>query len=312
MLGAVSSFLVVGGNGFLGSHLVDELAARGHTVTVFDRFSAGVIRYRAAGVAQIIGDYLNRADISAALAGQEYVFHLVSTTSPATAEDDPTLDLRTNIPASIDLFSLAAQRRVRRVLFASTGGAIYGDQRAELMDESMSPRPVSPYAIGKLAIEGYLRYFRRKAGLESVVFRVSNPYGPRQSAAKRQGVISIFLNELAAGRPLTVFGDGSMERDFIAVTDAVRMMADVAEGEPRHDLYNIGSGRGATVASLVETIRSVTALDVAVEHRPTPATFIDRVVLDTSRFRSEFGERDLVDLAEGIGAMWADVRDGAS
>jgi len=310
MLGAVSSFLVVGGNGFLGSHLVDELAGRGHAVTAFDRFSAGVIRYRAAGVAQIVGDYLNRADIAAAIPGHDYVFHLVSTTSPVTSEDDPTLDLRTNVPASIDLFALAAEHGVRRVLFASTGGAIYGDQQTELMSEGLSPRPVSPYAIGKLAIEGYLRYFRQKAGLESVTFRISNPYGPRQGVAKRQGVISIFLRELAAGRPVTVFGDGSMERDFIAVMDAVRMMADVADGEPRHDLYNIGSGRGTTISGLIETIRDVTGLDVPVASQPKPATFVDRVVLDTSRFRTEFGEPHLVALADGVRSVWNDLSYG--
>jgi len=308
----VSEYLVVGGNGFIGSHVVDELAARGHSVTVFDRFSGDRTRYAARGVERIVGDVLNRADVAAAVPGHEFVFHFVSTTSPASAEDDPTLDLRTNVPASIDLFQVAAESGVRRVLFASTGGAIYGDQDVPLMHEEVVPRPISPYAIGKLAIEGYLRYFRRRVGLDSVVFRISNPYGPRQGTGKRQGVIPIFLNELAAGRPLAVFGDGSMVRDFIAVGDVARMLVDVAEGAPQHSLYNIGSGRGVTVSELVETIARVTGRDVAIEYRPAPSTFVDRVVLDISRFRAEFGEPDLVELDAGIAAAWADLGGGAS
>jgi UDP-glucose 4-epimerase len=301
----MSRFLVIGGNGFIGSHVVDELAARGHEVAVFDRFSANGTRYAATSVRRIVGDVLNRADVAAAVPGAEIVVHLVSTTSPATAEDDPEMDLRTNVPASIDLFRIAAEAGVRRVVFASTGGAIYGDYDVPMMDETLAPRPISPYAIAKLSIEGYLRYFRRRAGLESVALRISNPYGPRQGVGRRQGVIPIFLHEILAGRPITVLGDGSMERDFIAVQDVARMLVDVAEGTPRHEVYNIGSGRGTTVTELVDTIRGVTGREVAVEHRPMPPTFVRRVVLDTSRFRGEFGDRPLVSLEDGIAASWA-------
>lgn len=298
---------MVGGNGFIGSHVVDELAARGHSVSVFDRFSANQTRYAATGVRRIVGDVLNRADLSAAVPGHDYVFHLVSTTTPATAEDDPTLDVRTNLPASIDLLQIAADSGVKRFFFASTGGAIYGDQDAPTMREDLVPHPISPYAIGKLAVEGYLRYFRRRSGLDSVALRISNPYGPRQGIGKRQGVIPIFLNEIAAGRPITVLGDGSMVRDFIAVGDVARMLVDIAEGEPRHRLYNIGSGRGVTIAELVQTIGRVVEQEVVVEHRPVPPTFVDHVVLDTSRFRAEFPERRLVDFEDGIRATWADI-----
>lgn len=307
----MSACVVVGGNGFIGSHLVDELVARGHEVSVLDRFSGDGVAYRAAGVRRIVGDFLNRADLAVALRGQERVFHFLSTTTPASAEDDPTLDVRTNVLASVELFQLAVEARVDRVFFGSTGGAIYGDQDVDLMHEELAPRPVSPYAIGKLAIEGYLRYFRRKHGLDSVTFRVSNPYGPRQGPNKRQGVIPIFLHELAAGRPLSVFGDGSMERDFIAVSDAVRMMADVADGSPRHDLYNIGSGRGTTISELVDVIAVATSRDIAIEHRPMPSTFVDRVVLDTGRFRAEFGDPALIPLADGVRDLWNGIAEGS-
>lgn len=303
----MSRFLVIGGNGFIGSHIVDELAARGHSVSAFDRFSANRTRYTAPGVRRIVGDALNRADLAVAVPGHDQILHLVSTTTPATADGDPTLDLRTNLPASIELFELAAAAGVKRVLFASTGGAIYGDQDVALMGEELAPKPISPYAIGKLAIEGYLRYFERRSGLGSVALRISNPYGPRQGVGKRQGVIPIFLAAIAAGRPITVLGDGSMVRDFIAVEDVARMLVDVAEGEPRHSLYNIGSGQGVTITELVETIERVVGRKVEVERRPVPPTFVDRVVLDTTRFRSEFRPRELIGLEDGIRATWADI-----
>jgi UDP-glucose 4-epimerase len=297
---------VIGGNGFVGSHLVDELARLGHEVTVFDRFSAGVI-YSAPGVRPIAGDFMNHAHLRGALAGQEYVFHFLSTTTPATAEDDPTLDVRTNIASSIDLFQLCVEAGVARVYFASTGGAIYGDQPPGLITEHALPLPISPYAIGKLAIEGYLRYFRRKHGLQSVTFRISNPYGPRQRANKKQGVIPIFLHSVAEGLPLSQYGDGSMVRDFLYVEDAAKLMAAVVEHDPEHSVYNIGSGQGHSLAEVIDIVKDVTGRDVAVERKPQPLTYVDRVVLDTSRYRAEFGTPDFVSLAEGVRRTWLDV-----
>ena len=202
----MANCLVVGANGFLGSHLVDVLSARGHHVTAFDRFS-GEQRYTATGVRRLVGDFMNRADLRGALEGQQHVFHFLSTTSPATSEGDPTLDVRTNVAGSIALFELAVDAGVERIAFASTGGAIYGDQTSALITEQALAMPISPYAIGKLTIEGYLRYFERKHGLQSVSFRISNPYGPRQHPHTKQGVIPIFLQRIAEGLPVTVLGD---------------------------------------------------------------------------------------------------------
>jgi UDP-glucose 4-epimerase len=175
--GCVARCVVVGGNGFLGSYMVDELVAQGHEVTAFDRFSASTPAYTASGVRTVVGDFLNTADLHDMLGGQDYVFHFLSTTTPASAEDDPSLDVRTNVSQSVQMLELAVEAGVSKVYFASTGGAIYGDQDAPLIGEDSLPVPVSPYAIGKQAIEGYLRYFHRKHGLESVSFRISNPYG---------------------------------------------------------------------------------------------------------------------------------------
>jgi UDP-glucose 4-epimerase len=305
----VAKCLIIGANGFLGSHLVDELDRRGHQVTAFDRFSSTRPTFTAKTINRITGDFLNRADVALALEGQDYVFHFLSTTTPATAEDDPTLDVRTNIASSIDLLSLCVEAGVSRVYFASTGGAIYGDQPGVILDERAIPEPVSPYAIGKLAIEGYLRYFDRKYGLASVIFRISNPYGPRQHPRKVQGVIPIFLTAMKRGEPVTQFGDGAMVRDYLYVSDAVRMIVDAVEGRAQHQLYNIGSGVGTSVAQVLRAAREVTGLDPEVLIAPIPPTFVASSVLAVERYRSEFGNQGILSLHEGIERTWAAIQE---
>ncbi len=299
--------LVIGGNGFIGSHVVDSLAGRGHQVTVFDRHRPGPSRFDARGVETVHGDFMNSADVRAALQGQEVVLHFLSTTDPASAQDDPTIDIRTNITSCVQLFAACADAGLSRVYFASSGGAIYGDQDRQVFAETDVTLPVSPYAIGKQTIESYLRYFRRTHGLESTSFRISNPYGPRQNPLKRQGVIPIFLRRVAEGAPLTVLGDGSMVRDYLYVADLAEMIAEVVTVGPQHDLYNLGSGVGTTITELVETIRDVTGQDVAVDHVPRPSTFVDHVVLSVARFEAEFSTRATTALADGVRLTWEEM-----
>ncbi|EYR64781.1 UDP-glucose 4-epimerase [Actinotalea ferrariae CF5-4] len=303
----MADVLVVGGNGFIGSHVVDALVARGHTVAAFDRFGPQPPLWSASGVRPIVGDFLNGDDVRRAVEGQEMVLHLLSTTDPATSEGDPTLDVRTNILSSIGMFSACAAAGVQKVYFASTGGAIYGDQPQTVFRETDLTLPVSPYAIGKLTIENYLRYFRRTQGLDSTVFRISNPYGPRQNPRKRQGVIPIFLRQIAAGEPLTVFGDGSMVRDYVYVADVAEMIAQAVTEGTSTDLYNLGSGVGLRLTELLSAIREVTGIESTVHHKPQPPTFVDHVTLDTSRFSEEFGAPRLTSLHDGIARTWQEI-----
>jgi UDP-glucose 4-epimerase len=299
---------VVGGNGFLGSHVVDELVALGHEVTAFDRFSSGSALFESRQVRSHRGDFRQDDDLRAALDGQELLFHFLSTTTPATAQLDPTLDVRTNVMRSVRLFELAVEAGISRVYFASTGGAIYGNQATERIPETALTSPVSPYAIGKQSIEGYLRYFHVSHGLESVSFRISNPYGPRQHPTKKQGVIPIFLERIASGEPVDVLGDGTMVRDYIFAADAARMITAAVETGARHHVYNIGSGTGTTVDEIIALARETTGRTVRVTHHPSPPSFVHRSVLDISRFTTEFGRPDFVPLAEGMRLTWDSMR----
>lgn len=296
----MSKSLVLGANGFIGSHLVDALARSGDDVRAFDR-SGGSTQYEPADNIELFqGDFLNEADLRAALEGVDHVYHFISTTTPATAENDPTIDIETNIRMSVVLFRLCVEAKVKKVFFASTGGAIYGENDKIPFSETDLPLPVSPYAIGKLTIENYLRYFRRKHNLHSVTLRISNPYGERQPFHRKQGVIPIFLENVYRDLPLTVLGDGSMVRDYVYVKDVAEMIVDIAHEEHSEEMYNLGSGSGNTINELIEVIAKVSGKQPHIEHRSIPPTFVDKVVLDTKRFTDEFGIVAMTSLEEGM------------
>ena len=294
--------LVLGGGGFLGSRVAAALARDGHGVAAYDRFTRGVPD--ADGVRPIVGDMRDLTALRSAMRGVEHVLHFVSTTTPASAAADPVADLETNVRGAIDVFAIAADEGIARLSFASSGGAIYGDRAPVPVGEEAVPRPISPYAIGKLAIESYLRYFERTRGLASVSFRISNPYGPGQRGAHGQGVIPIFLRAVAAGEPVTVFGDGSSVRDYLYVDDAAAMVAATVGADLQHDVYNVGSGVGTSLTELVDLTREVTGHPVRVRETPRPATFVERSILDTSRYRAEFGVEPRIALADGVRRTW--------
>ncbi|WP_327015916.1 NAD-dependent epimerase/dehydratase family protein [Cryobacterium sp. MP_3.1] len=292
--------MIIGANGFIGSHLVDELVRRGHTVRAFDRFSSQHRSYVSDQVESMAGDFLNDADLKRAVLGQDVVYHFLSTTTPATAQADPTMDVRTNVAQSIALLQSCVQVGVRRVYFASTGGAIYGDQSLTEYKEEDATLPISPYGIGKLSIENYLRYFRVTEGLESVVLRISNPYGPRQTGNRGQGLIPIALKQIAAGNPVVRLGDGSMVRDYLYVEDLVRMIGLMSDTEPRHSMYNLGSGHGASVNEVLTVIGEVLGREFKIVGRDSPATYVSKVILNTDRFHDEFRDTNLTSLHTGI------------
>jgi len=299
--------LVIGANGFLGSRLTDALVAAGHRVTAFDRFSRGTRAFSSADLTVVPGDFLSVADLAAAVEGQDDVFHFLSTTTPATVDGDPTIDLRTNVAQSVELLALCARAGIRRLFYASSGGAIYGPRPGASFVEDAPVAPISPYGIGKLAVERYIDYYAATAGLSAVSLRISNPYGTNPNPSKRQGVIPITLNRILRSEPVVRLGDGSMVRDYIHVDDLVRRILRMVDADPRHRVYNLGSGRGTSVAEVLETVRTVVGREFPVRTAPKPATFVDHVVLDVSRYVEEFGADDDLSLTEGIARTWREM-----
>lgn len=300
--------LVIGGNGFIGSHVVDGLVAAGHDVTVFDRFSAGRLLFVSSGVAERAGDFLNRHDVSQAVVGQDVVLHFLSSTTPMTAHHDPSLDITTNVTPTVELLRACVDADVERVIFASTGGAIYGPQGKSEYTEEDHALPVSPYGIGKLTIERYLAYFAATAGLQSVSLRISNPYGPRQHLNRKQGLIPIALRQIAQGLPVTRYGDGSMVRDYVYVEDLVAMILPFVTKAPADPVYNLGSGHGLSISEVFDALERVTGRTFEIVEKSVPSTFVDRVVLNVDRLKRELGGLALTPLDSGIAATFDEVR----
>ena len=296
--------LVIGANGFLGSHLVDALAEAGYCVRAFDRFSSPQRFRRHPGIEVATGDFLNRSDLREAVSGMESVYHFLSTSTPATSVGDLTFDLRTNVTPTVELLSLCAQEGVRGFYFASSGGTVYGPSGREASREDDPASPISPYGIGTATIESYLRYFRATSSLEPVTLRIANPYGPRQEGRHAQGLIPIALRSVRDRGVVSQLGDGRMVRDYLHVEDLVSMMLNLSAGSARHDVYNLGSGQGVSVAEVFAVIAEVTGIDFEIEVRAQPVSFVERAVLDISRYRDEWGEPPSRPLAVGIQELW--------
>jgi UDP-glucose 4-epimerase len=251
------------------------------------------------------GDFLNREDLRKALKGADHVFHYISLTTPGSSMNDPLIDVETNVRGTIVLLDECVKTKVKKVIFSSSGGAIYGNQEKKKLSENDPQNPISPYAISKLAIEKYLEYYRLNYGLEYLVLRYSNPYGPGQNVVGSQGIISIFLNLVKQKKPITIFGDGENMRDYIYIDDAIENTKKISfKNKTNYRLYNLGRGVGITINEIVAAIQIVTKKRVKVKKIPSRSVDVGRVVLDTTRIKSEIDFQPVVGIEEGIKKTW--------
>lgn len=300
--------LVIGANGFLGSRLVRTLRDAGHDVTAFDRFRSRPPAFSPEGVRILTGDIRDAEAIRGAVADNELVFHFAGSTDPRSSADDPARELRETIGPALGILDACTAAGVGRVIFASTGGAVYGRQPQEVISETATPAPQSPYAIGKLAVEHYLRFYRMAHGLDSVSLRFANPYGPGQHPEKQQGFIPIAMRAARDRRPVRIFGDGRMVRDYLYIDDAIDLARRLAERpDLAHSEYNIGSGEGHSVTEVLAAIENEAGVAIDRTVEAVPPGFVDRVVLDTSRLRTELGSIHMMPLTVGIARTWAEI-----
>ncbi|MCC6902461.1 MAG: NAD-dependent epimerase/dehydratase family protein [Polyangiaceae bacterium] len=281
--------LVTGGAGFIGSHLVDALRARGDAVAVLDDLSSGAQENVAPDVPLYHVDVRCRADVASAFQrfAPTHLCHLAAQASVKRSVDAPDQDASVNVIGGLNVLDAARQCGVQRVVFASTGGAIYGEvPRGGRAREGWPLAPKSPYAAAKAALEHYLGVYQRCFGLPGTVLRFANVFGPRQDPAGEAGVVAIFLGRLAAGLPIQIFGrrragDAGYIRDYVFVADVVSALLMAVDGE-LEGTFNVGSGRGLGTRAVAEALAR--ALGVAPEIEPAPprAGDLERSVLDPS------------------------------
>jgi len=294
--------LVLGGCGFIGSHIVDQLVASGHSVRVFDRYPE---KYRepVRGVDYNFGDFRDTMALIEALVDVELVFHLVSATFPGTAELDPQADVRDNILPTLSLLDAMAKFGVHRLLYLSSGGTVYGIPNTVPTPETHPLRPINSYGIVKVTIEHYIELYRRTRRLLPIIIRPSNPYGPRQGHVGVQGVITTFLNRIARNEPIEVWGDGSVVRDYLYVEDLARLCVTAADSG-KVGVYNGGSGQGTSVREIITYIEQATGRILNPVFKQARPVDVPNSVLDMSVVMKKFGWRSETRLQDGISRSW--------
>ena len=285
--------LVTGGAGFIGSHLVDALVARGDDVVVLDDFSTGRREHVNASATLLEHDVRTPFVTDA-----EVVFHLAAQADVGTSMERPAFDAEVNVVGTVNTLE-AARAAGAHLVFSSTGGAIYGDVEEPAREESPL-LPVSAYGLAKRSAEVYVDGWNRVFGSAHVVLRFANVYGPRQSAALEGGVIAIFLERLAADRPTAIFGDGTITRDFVHVDDVVRALL-LAAGH-RGGVFNVGTGVETSISELHAVCQRAVGVEAPPNLEPPRAGDAQRSVLDPSRAARELGFTASVTLADGIAA----------
>jgi len=295
-----STVLVTGGAGFIGSHIADALLEQGHRVLIVDDLSTGRAD-NIPGAAE-----LHRLDIRSAEAARLItsepivaIYHLAAQMDVRRSTEDPVFDASVNVLGTLNLLQAAVNGGVKQVIFASTGGAIYGEQETFPAPEAHPARPVSPYGVSKLAAERYLFYFHVQYGLDVTCLRFANVYGERQNPHGEAGVVAIFMNKLLEGETPVINGDGLQTRDYIHVSDVVA--ANVAAlGKPGFHIYNVGTGHETDVVELYREIASSLGVDREASHGPGMPGEQRRSSVDASLLRSELGVPEPLPLADGI------------
>lgn len=289
---ADSPILVTGGAGFIGSNLVDALLARGYRVRVLDNLSTGKRDNLAqdAKLELIVGDVADPACVRRAVQGCAAVVHLAAVASVQASVEDPLGTHQSNLVGTLNLCEAMREFGVRRVLFASSA-AVYGNNgEGEAIDEQTPKAPLTPYAADKLASEYYLDFYRRQHGLEPVVFRFFNIYGPRQDpSSPYSGVISIFTERAAKGLPIAVFGDGEQTRDFVYVGDLVEVLVQAVEApQVQSDAVNVGLGRATSLNQLLAAIGDVLGGLPEVSYQPARSGDIRHSRANNARLLARF------------------------
>jgi UDP-glucose 4-epimerase len=303
------NILILGADGFLGSNLAKSLIKDGkYKIRAFDLFRDGINRNLDGFEKKLeifSGNFLNREDIKKSLDDIDYAFHFISLTTPGSSIKDPLIDVETNIRGTIVLLEECVKAKVKKVIFSSSGGAIYGNQEKEKLSEDDPQNPISPYAISKLTIEKYLEYYRLNFELDYLILRYSNPYGPGQNIVGSQGIIPIFLNLVKQGKPITIFGDGKNMRDYIFIDDAIEATKKIAFKEnTKFRIYNVGKGYGTTINEVVDAIQRATGKKISIKKTPARSVDVRRVVLDTRRVEKEISFFSDTSLEEGIERTW--------
>jgi UDP-glucose 4-epimerase len=297
------NILVLGGGGFIGCHLVEDLVAAGHFVTVMGR-SRLSSRPLGPEVHYVSGELADSKLMRKVLQDVDAVAHLVSSTVPSTGDKDPGRDVEVNLLGTLSLLEDMAACGVKRILYLSSGGTVYGRPQEIPIPEGHILDPICSYGVVKVAIESYLKLYETKVGLQPIVIRASNPYGPYQGNLGVQGIIGTYLNLALKHQPIEIWGDGSTIRDYIHVKDLTGLCAAALQSD-KIGTYNGGSGTGTSVLHIAEVVQEITGNPIPIVYKPHRSLDVPVSVLDVERAKMDFDWSPKIGLREGIAGVWS-------
>lgn len=304
----MSTVLVTGGAGFIGSHLADRLLAEGHRVISVDDLSTGrianLVDARGYGKEFTFFNMDVRADGLLPLFERhrpEVVFHLAAQSGVRPSLDDPTLDASINVMGTLNVLECAAKAETRKVVYAASGGTIYGEPRRLPAKETSAQgsHPLSPYAISKKVVLDYLGFYQRYRGLEHTALALGNVYGPRQDPHGEAGVVAIFTSRMLAGEPVTIFGDGNQTRDYVFIDDVVHAFVQAADRGPGK-LVNIGTGLETSVNHLYRLLAEIVGYEREPDFGPLPPGELRRIALDIRSAANAIAWKPWTHLEDGL------------
>ncbi|MCK9419448.1 MAG: NAD-dependent epimerase/dehydratase family protein [Nitrospirae bacterium] len=293
---------IFGGGGFIGSAIADRLLKDGHELRIFER--PRVVPYRQFSdderVEWLTGDLMSLHDVSSAIDGVDVILHLVSTTLPKNSNDDLVYDIQSNLVPTLQMLGAMVAKRVRKIVFISSGGTVYGNPVYLPIDENHPTEPRVSYGITKLAIEKYLLMYQHLYGIKANILRVANPFGERQRVETAQGAVGVFLSNAIQNKPLEIWGDGSVTRDYLYISDVAEAFAHAVDYDGEKSVFNISSGVGTSLIEMIDMLERVLGREVVRHYRPGRPFDVPVSILDNSLARQELGWELKVTLEEGI------------
>ena len=294
--------IVFGGGGFIGSAIVDRLLLDGHEIRVFER--PHVEPYRSFSLEEklewVTGEFMSAHDVNEAITGMDAVMHLISTTIPKNSNDNPIYDVQSNLIASIQLLDAMVAQSVKKIVFISSGGTVYGHSKYLPIDEQHPTEPNVSYGITKLAIEKFMLMYQQLHGIKATILRVANPYGERQRIDTAQGAISVFIQHALSNKTINIWGDGSATRDYIYIKDVADAFAQAVIYDGSISVFNIATGIGTSLIDIITMLEQILDRKVLYTLHPPRSFDVPASILCNTLAKNELCWQPIMSLKDGV------------
>jgi UDP-glucose 4-epimerase len=303
--------IIYGGGGFIGSHIADELLRHKFNVVVFDKLNSTKknVKHILKKINFIEGDFNNKIHLSNSLKGKDYVIHLVSATLPADSNLNPVYDVENNIVSTLHLLNECLKYKIKKIVFISSGGTVYGNPKSIPIKEDHPTHPLNSYGITKLTIEHYLNLYKTLHGLDFIILRFSNPFGERQNPHLPQGLIINLLHKIHTKQQIEVWGDGSIVRDYFYIKDGVKSIYSTLTKSTKQRTFNISSNKGLSINQILDKFRKVLKLKFDVVYKPSRKFDVKVNILDNSLARKELNWIPQTNFDTALKNTWRYIRE---